>query len=111
MAAHLGYSRGDLVSRLESLLDEATEFSPDDPAKQELLEQAEELSDVLQSTAADFFVRENRFQEYAMFLAEEPGIDTTGWPYSCIDWVKAARELRMDYSAVVIDGETYYARS
>lgn len=52
------------------------------------------------------------FKTYAQELAEEIGavdIDA-GWPNNCIDWDMAARELKHDYSAVDIDGTTYWTR-
>lgn len=33
------------------------------------------------------------------------------WPYTCIDWEHAAKELRYDYSAADFDGVTYWIRS
>ena len=57
-------------------------------------------------------IRESYFQDYAQELAEDIGAvnrDAT-WPNNCIDWKQAARELRMDYSAITIDGVTYFFR-
>jgi antirestriction protein len=57
-------------------------------------------------------IRESYFQDYAQELAEDIGAvnrDAT-WPNNCIDWEQAARELRMDYSAITIDGVTYFYR-
>jgi hypothetical protein len=57
-------------------------------------------------------VRESHFEDYARQLAEEIGAISgdENWPCNCIDWERAARELRMDYSSVDFDGETYYFR-
>lgn len=33
---------------------------------------------------------------------------TSQWPYNCIDWARAARELQMDYSSADLMGETYW---
>ena len=57
-------------------------------------------------------IRESYFQDYAQELAEDIGAvnrDAT-WPNNCLDWEQAARELRMDYSAITIDGVTYFYR-
>ncbi len=57
-------------------------------------------------------IRESYFKDYAQELAEDIGAvnrDAT-WPNNCIDWEQAARELRMDYSAITIDGVTYFYR-
>jgi hypothetical protein len=53
------------------------------------------------------------FTEYAQELAEEIGAisHNQNWPNYCIDWERAARELKMDYSSVEVNGETYYFRS
>lgn len=67
--------------------------------------------------AADWYhgetlIRDSYFQDYARELAEDCGMldDAARWPHSCIDWERAARELRMDYSAVDFDGVTYWVR-
>lgn len=57
-------------------------------------------------------VRDDYFERYAQEFADEIGaIDANaGWPNSCIDWERAARELQMDYISVEIDGTTYWYR-
>ena len=57
-------------------------------------------------------IRDSYFQTYAQELAEDIGAikaDST-WPHTCIDWEHAARELQYDYSAVEINGATYWTR-
>lgn len=57
-------------------------------------------------------IRDSYFVEYAQQLAEDIGAinaDAT-WPNNCIDWERAARELRMDYTAIDFDGVTYWVR-
>ena len=57
-------------------------------------------------------IRESHFTDYAQELAEDCGmvnLDTT-WPNNCIDWEKAARELKYDYGSTEIDGVTYFHR-
>lgn len=58
-------------------------------------------------------VRDSYFEDFAKEEAESIGaIDpNASWPLGCIDWEKAASELKMDYTAVDYDGETYYVRS
>lgn len=59
------------------------------------------------------FIADYYFKEYAMELAEDIGlINDAGpvWPATCIDWERAARELRMDYTSVEVDGRTYWYR-
>jgi hypothetical protein len=58
-------------------------------------------------------IRDSYFKDYAMELAEDihgQSLYTGEWPMRCIDWDKAARELRMDYSSVEFDGVTYWYR-
>ena len=52
------------------------------------------------------------FAEYAQQFADDVGaIDREQtWPSNCIDWEKAANELRIDYSEVEFDGITYLYR-
>jgi hypothetical protein len=58
-------------------------------------------------------VRDSYFETFAQEEAESIGaIDPkASWPLGCIDWERAANELKMDYTAVDYDGETYYVRS
>ena len=57
-------------------------------------------------------IRESHFKDYAQELAEDCGMIPADaqWPNNCIDWVQAARELRMDYTSTDIDGVEYFYR-
>lgn len=57
-------------------------------------------------------IRDSYFVDYAQQLAEDIGaVDPqAGWPTYCIDWERAARDLRMDYTSVEFDGVTYWTR-
>jgi hypothetical protein len=57
-------------------------------------------------------IRDSYFRQYAEEQAEEWGLLQSGarWPYTCIDWDRAARELRMDYTSVDFDGVDYWIR-
>lgn len=81
------------LATLEALAEEASNYAPD-------WEHGETL------------IRDSYFKEYAMELAEDIGAikSDASWPNNCIDWDQAARELRMDYSAVDFDGVTYWVR-
>ena len=52
-------------------------------------------------------IRDSYFDDYAQELAV---CLTKRWPYTCIDWVQAARELQMDYTSTEIDGVTFWYR-
>lgn len=58
-------------------------------------------------------VRDSYFEDYAQELAEELDLvkRDVHWPYNCIDWEQAARELKQDYSSADFDGVTYWYRS
>jgi hypothetical protein len=57
-------------------------------------------------------IRDSYFEDYAREFAEDIGAikGDLGWPYDCIDWEKAARELQMDYSSFEFDGVTFWYR-
>jgi hypothetical protein len=75
------------------------------------------LAEEAASYAADWafgetLIRDSYFTDYAKETAEdccEVPRDLS-WPYTCIDWERAAQELQMDYSAVDFDGVTYWIR-
>jgi len=59
-------------------------------------------------------IRDSYFVDYAQELADETNplpSNAMGWPYTCIDWGQAARELQQDYTSVEFDGVTYWIRS
>lgn len=70
-------------------------------------------------------IREEDFAEYAEELAYDTGMfsspvpDYSGrtndisaqWPFTCIDWDRAADDLSHDYTLVTFDGYSYYVRS
>jgi len=58
-------------------------------------------------------IADSYFTEYAEELASDIGDydpRNVRWPYTCIDWEKAADELKQDYTSVDFDGETYWIR-
>ncbi len=58
-------------------------------------------------------IRDSYFEEYAEQLADDIGAigRNARWPITCIDWEKAADELKADYTEVDFDGEAYWIRS
>jgi len=81
------------LEALTALADEASDYAPD-----------WQYGEVL--------IRDSYFEDYAQELAEEccEMLSDLSWPYTCIDWEKASRELQMDYTAVDFDGVTYWVR-
>lgn len=57
-------------------------------------------------------IRDSYFEQYAQELADDLGaLKPQSWPYTCIDWEKAASELQQDYTSVDFDGVAYWVRS
>lgn len=58
------------------------------------------------------FIADSYFENYAREFADDIGAikDDNSWPYTCIDWEQAAKELRMDYSSVDVGDSTYWYR-
>lgn len=58
-------------------------------------------------------VNDDYFTQFAEDEAEQLGLvsETTQWPHNCIDWERAGRELKVDYSSADFDGVTYWYRS
>jgi hypothetical protein len=108
----------DVIARVEELRD------IDQPDVDELRELAS-LNDFLEECKGnggdeqwegDWYpvtcIRDSYFENYAQELAEDIGSikEDAQWPYTCIDWEKAARELKMDYTSVEFGGITYWVR-
>jgi len=57
-------------------------------------------------------IRDSYFREYAQELADDIGAipDNVGWPLTCIDWQRAARELQMDYTPIEVLGVTFWVQ-
>lgn len=104
----------DVEERIEELQDEE---NPDNHQQQEL-----DALIALRNEAKDYncewqygeqLIRDTYFKDYCMELAEDVGaIDANAvWPYTCIDWEMASRELKYDYTSVDFDGVDYWIRS
>jgi len=50
------------------------------------------------------------FETYAKELHEDINESNDNWPYNCIDWTVAADELKVDYSEIDFNGESYLVR-
>lgn len=57
-------------------------------------------------------VRDSYFVEHAQEIAEDTGAipPDQSWPLYCIDWERAARELKHDYAEVDFGGVSYWVR-
>jgi hypothetical protein len=115
----------DIIERIGELAHDLTTYSAEAFAHPELVEEHAALCDIMRELAGnggdeqwegDWYpltlIRESYFRDYAQELAEDIGAvhENTTWPNNCIDWNQAARELQHDYTAIEIDGVTYFYR-
>jgi len=85
---------------------------PDDAAELKALRDlVDEASDSPDWEYGEALIRDTYFKAYAQQLAEDCYDMPEGWPFRCIDWDQAARELQMDYFSVEFDGVDYWIRS
>ena len=118
----------DVMERIDELESEigdapdADELAADQGGEDEFADERAELA-ALKSFADDVesycnmrdgeaLIRDDHFVKYAQELAEDTGMISrdVSWPYTCIDWDKAADELKHDYSSAEWDGVTYWFR-
>lgn len=109
----------DVMARIEEMQELIADGAvPDDAdaaelaALQDLALRGADLEDWVHGAV---LVRENFFVDYARELFDdtsEPEVRemTRRWPFDCIDWERAARELSQDYTDVSFAGVTYLAR-
>ena len=80
-----------------------------------LMSLAEEGSGSPDWIHGETLIRDSYFKEYAMELAHDVGAVTqdqlSHWPFTCIDWDDAAKELKYDYFSVDFGGVDYWIRS
>ena len=108
----------DVIERIEYLTEEIEsdgvhadrEAHEELTALKKLAEQGEDSSDW---SFGEQLIRDGYFEQYAQELADDLGLTDkqTSWPYTCIVWELAARDLQMDYSSVDYNGVTYWIRS
>jgi antirestriction protein len=96
---------------------EVMDWEADFPDDAEELATLKALAEEAEGYAPDWthgetLIRDSYFVEYAQELAEDIGAinHEASWPNTCIDWEQAARELRMDYTAVEFGDVTYWIR-
>jgi hypothetical protein len=103
----------DVIERIEELQD----IENLDEDEQEELVALNALQQEAESYSQEWshgatLIRDSYFITYAQGFAEDIGaIDReASWPCYCIDWEKAAEDLKQDYAAVDFDGERYWVR-
>lgn len=97
----------------ENIDEEVTNELDEDEAErlETLIAFLREIGDEAQYGVA--LIPEDEFEDYARQLAEDIGAipEDNNWPCYCIDWKRAARELRVDYSLITFDGDDYLYRA
>lgn len=111
----------EVIERIEELendledgaYDDAEDRAADEAELKALKALAEEASGCSDWEYGETLIRDSYFEDYAQQLAEDCGMleNANGWPCSYIDWERAARDLKMDYTSVDFDGVTYWIRS
>lgn len=107
----------DLVTRLDALESDLIDDALDENLlveRKQLLEIIDEIEGYSGDRARDgiTLIAEHDFENHARDLAEDIGaIDPNArWPLDCIDWQKAADELKQDYTSITINGWEYWYR-
>ena len=107
----------DVIARIEELEDmydeEAFEDNLDDDERDELLDLktlAEEAENCCDWQDGVTLISDNYFEQYAENYARDIGAISNEhrWPLDCIDWEKAADDLKVDFSSVDFDGVTFW---
>lgn len=110
------------VEELESEVEAAEDSDGTDNEEREELAALTALLDDLEGNGGDenwrgswypiTLVRDSYFEDFAQEEADSLGLISSEvkWPYTCIDWEQAARELQQDYSSVEYEGVTYWYR-
>lgn len=105
----------DVIDRIAEL--ESIPVIDREPEEQDELDALSALAEEASGYAPDWeygeaLIRDSYFVEYAQQFAEDIGAIHTDaqWPVYAIDWERAARDLRIDYTAVDFDGVTYWIR-
>lgn len=108
----------DLLDALRGAENDMAAWLADNATELEMLTQAcrEGENDIGDWSHGVGLIHEDAFEgharEHARELAEDIGVTkySDTWPFTCIDWAEAAKELQQDYTPVEIGGHTYYAR-
>jgi len=110
---------GDKIIDTRDISDRINDLEGCDKLDEEEQEELEGLKEFWEEGTAEFqhgetLIREDYFEDYARELAEDiygKELEGSSWPFTCIDWEKAARELKFDYTEADLNGTTYLFRN
>jgi len=113
----------DIIARIDELTSDRDAFDSDEGSTWETDNEDDAaelkillaLQDDAEGYAPDWrhgatLIRDSYFEQYARDMAEDCGLLQKGatWPYTCIDWERAATELQYDYTSIEYDDVTYW---
>jgi hypothetical protein len=124
MPAHTIIDSRDLVDELRDLVggdednfDAETVAALDEGDRERMTELRRVITELAENCEEEprygiTMVPEHEFEDYAREFAEDIGAtpDSNQWPLYCIDWARAADELRSDYTDIYFDGTSYLCR-
>lgn len=101
------------VTKAEEALAEAEKTFEDwqESAEGDELQNLKDIGDDLSTYRDESGIPESEFENYARELHEDINGSNDNWPYNCIDWERAAEQLKADYTTIDYDGNTYYVRA
>lgn len=94
----------ELHVALHSAEEELAIWDMDNEDELKMLESVEDECDACGNT----WVHADHLTRYAQDSADDMGVKTDVWPYTCIDWEQAAEELATDFTTVEVNEQTYY---
>lgn len=110
----------ELAAALSASMAARVEVQDWDNENKEELDQLTTFLDEVRNNAGDSpedgatLIRSNYFVTYAQQLADDLGVTNDRhvqqWPFTCIDWEQAAKELEQDYSTITWGGVDYLVR-
>lgn len=103
----------DIIDRIDYLESEENRTEEEEAELKALQALAEEGEGSPDWKHGETLIRDSYFEEYAEELANDIGAvnSKASWPNNCIDWEKAADELKQDYFSVDFDGIDYWIRA
>ena len=117
----------DELTTLEETRDEAIEAADEDEIAEAmndleewLVDNVDRLEDlrtlrdeIPEWQYGEALIADGYFEEYAQDLASDlygNEINDDRWPFDCIDWARAADELKQGYTYIDFDGDTWWYR-
>ena len=95
----------------ENQIDEFPDFDSFFEENSDSIQKIIDLRDIVEELPRDaYLILDDDFEQYAREYFDETRESSKpdAWPYNCIDWEKAARELQSDFSSIDIDDSSYF---